>query len=152
MRSGRSALANRLQPERDSGCVKLNGKGIGPAQSTDSEDFRDDDSGRDPVNRAHVQVQPMGPRGAEPTHPPRPAPGATMPFRIVGHHQHRAVVDGHTYCCIRETTATDAGLLNRWSAYRDNTLLKGDCRTLNEAKQLCRAAAGEAIAPTALDD
>ena len=64
-----------------------------------------------------------------------------MQFRIVGNHLHRAVLEGSEYSCVRESTATDAGLVIRWSAWKDSVVLKNDCRTLNEAKNLCRSAA-----------
>lgn len=67
------------------------------------------------------------------------APGVAMPFRVAGA-QHRAVVGDVTYGCVREVIATDAGHSIRWSAYRNDELLKRECRTLNEAKNVCRAA------------
>ncbi len=82
-----------------------------------------------------------------PETPPNPAAAAprprkaTMLFRIVGEHEHQSVVDGHTFRCTRQSTMTETGRFLRWSAFRDGALLKSDCRTLNEAKQLCRAAA-----------
>jgi hypothetical protein len=67
----------------------------------------------------------------------------TMQFKIVGQHEHRAVVGGSTFLCVRHDTKTDNGLSITWTALRDNTVLKSDCRTLNEAKNVCRAAAAE---------
>ncbi len=64
-----------------------------------------------------------------------------MQFRIVGHHQHQAIVEGVKFTCVRTATATDAGLSVRWAAYRNEVILKPDCRTLNEAKNVCRSAA-----------
>ena len=66
-----------------------------------------------------------------------------MQFRIVGQHVHRAVVGGSTYSCTRQDTKTDGGLSIAWTAMKDNAVLKSDCRTLNEAKNVCRAAAAE---------
>ena len=66
-----------------------------------------------------------------------------MQFKIVGQHEHRAVVGGATFSCVRRDTKTDAGLLISWTASRNNVVLKNDCRTLNEAKNVCRAAAAE---------
>ncbi len=63
-----------------------------------------------------------------------------MLFRIVGEHNHRAVANGSTFTCIRLHTTTDKGIAITWSASKDGVVLKSDCRTLNEAKQLCRAA------------
>jgi hypothetical protein len=64
-----------------------------------------------------------------------------MLFRIVGPHQHRAVLGKRIFSCERETITTDEKLSTLWSAFDGKTLLKGDCRTLNEAKNLCRGAA-----------
>jgi hypothetical protein len=66
-----------------------------------------------------------------------------MLFRIIGAHQHRAIAGPSTYTCIRRDTTTDAGLAIAWIAFRNDTVLKDDCRTLNEAKNLCRRAAAE---------
>ena len=63
-----------------------------------------------------------------------------MLFRIVAPHTHRAVVGGNTFTCLRNARQTETGLLVTWAAYRGDELLKGDCRTLNEAKNHCRAA------------
>lgn len=68
-----------------------------------------------------------------------------MQFRIVGQHQHRAVVGQSEYLCIRQSIATDAGVTLAWTVLKDGAPLKTDCRTLNEAKQLCRAAATSAV-------
>jgi hypothetical protein len=67
----------------------------------------------------------------------------SMLFRIVGAHRHRAIMNGHTFWCERATTKTDTGLLVRWSALQGNLILKADCRTLNEAKNLCRVKAAD---------
>ncbi len=64
-----------------------------------------------------------------------------MLFRIVGPHHHQAVTGGHTFSCIRSDTTSDAGLVIRWAVSRNGVQLKADCRTLNEAKGLCRASA-----------
>ncbi len=61
-----------------------------------------------------------------------------MQFRIIGAHQHRAVVGPSTYLCVRREAPTDVGLALVWIACRNDTVLKADCRTLNEAKNLCR--------------
>ena len=47
------------------------------------------------------------------------------------------------YSCTRTsfTVTTDAGSTNLWSALMNDVLLQADCRTLNEAKNVCRAAA-----------
>jgi hypothetical protein len=66
-----------------------------------------------------------------------------MQFKIVGNNQHQAVHGGSAFTCILETTRTETGHLNRWSAFKNDRLLKTDCRTLNEAKKVCRAAAAE---------
>ena len=66
-----------------------------------------------------------------------------MQFKIVGQHEHRAVVGDTIFSCVRHDTKTDAGLLISWIASRNNVVLKNDCRTLNEAKNVCRAAATE---------
>ena len=66
-----------------------------------------------------------------------------MQFRIVGAHEHRAVVGPNTFVCLRREVATDARLVISWSASRNEAVLKDDCRTLNEAKNLCRQALGE---------
>ena len=63
-----------------------------------------------------------------------------MHFRIVGSHRHEAVVNGETFACIRESTLQDDVMIIRWSVVRNGVVLKADCRTLNEAKILCRAA------------
>jgi len=67
---------------------------------------------------------------------------SAMLFRIVGPHQHRAVLGDRVFRCERETTKTDERLTIRWSAFEGQTLLAADCRTLNAAKQVCRLAAG----------
>jgi hypothetical protein len=66
-----------------------------------------------------------------------------MQFRIVGAHQHRAVVGPSTFVCVRRDVATDAGRVITWIACRNDAVLKDDCRTLNEAKNLCRRASAE---------
>lgn len=72
-----------------------------------------------------------------------------MQFKIVGAHQHRAVVGPSTFLCLRRDTTTDAGLVIAWIASRNNTVLKDNCRTLNEAKNLCRQASAEELAARA---
>jgi hypothetical protein len=69
-----------------------------------------------------------------------------MQFRIVGPHQHRAVVGSSTFVCIRRDSTTDGRLVITWVACRNDAVLKDDCRTLNEAKNLCRAASAEELA------
>ena len=68
-----------------------------------------------------------------------------MQFRIVGTNQHRAVVGGSTYLCVRRDTASDKGISMLWIACRNDTVLKDNCRTLNEAKNLCRQVAAERL-------
>jgi hypothetical protein len=68
-----------------------------------------------------------------------------MHFRIIGAHQHRAVVGPDTFVCVRRDAATDAGPVICWIASRNDAVLKGDCRTLNEAKKLCRQASAEQL-------
>jgi hypothetical protein len=75
--------------------------------------------------------------------PRRPLDPAPMHFRIVGLHAHRALVNASTYCCIRASTPRGEMLPIRWAAFRDGVVLHADCRTLNEAKKLCRGAARE---------
>lgn len=84
-----------------------------------------------------------------------------MLFRRIGPHQHRSVKGGHTFCCTRQGIARKAGSPIRWSAFKDDTLLKNDCATLAEAKKLCRAsgtrvrdsiAAGKSVFPVATAD
>lgn len=74
---------------------------------------------------------------------PRPSTGpkiGAMLFAIVGPHQHKAVVSGRVFRCVREAAIVNDVLSIRWSAFAGEALLKSDCRTLNEAKRLCRAA------------
>lgn len=66
-----------------------------------------------------------------------------MQFRIVGTNQHRAVVGPDTFLCVRRDTATDRGVSMLWLACRNDVVLKDNCRTLNEAKNLCRQALAE---------
>lgn len=72
--------------------------------------------------------------------------GSGVQFRIVGAHQHRAVVGPSTFVCLRRDTVTDEKLVVFWIAARNETVLKDDCRTLNEAKNLCRRALAEELA------
>ncbi|HVS53583.1 MAG TPA: hypothetical protein VHD62_14605 [Opitutaceae bacterium] len=65
-----------------------------------------------------------------------------MLFKIVAPHRHRAALGERIFWCERHATVTESGLSIRWSALEGKILLKGDCRTLNEAKNLCRGAAG----------
>jgi hypothetical protein len=84
------------------------------------------------------------PRVAKPLARPGSATGEVpLLFRIVGPHLHRAAAGGHVFTCAREATATEAGLSIRWLVFQNETLLKNDCRTLNDAKKLCRIAANE---------
>lgn len=64
-----------------------------------------------------------------------------MLFKIVGLHRHRAVFGNREFWCERETTTGDGRLSIRWSAFDGKILLQRDCRTLNDAKKLCRATA-----------
>lgn len=68
-----------------------------------------------------------------------------MQFRIVGQHQHRAADGPSEYLCIRFSITTDAGTTNAWTVSKNGTVLKGDCRTLNEAKRTCREAAASVV-------
>jgi hypothetical protein len=68
-----------------------------------------------------------------------------MQFRIVGAHQHRAVVGSSTFVCIRRDATKDAGPVILWVASRNDVVLKDDCRTLNEAKNLCRQTVAEEL-------
>jgi hypothetical protein len=93
-----------------------------------------------PIQLQRLETDPRAAATARLSHNAR---DVAMPFRIVGHHQHRAVVAGHAFCCVRQTIVNDIGLSFLWSVLKDDTLLKSDCRTLNDAKKLCRAAANE---------
>ena len=64
-----------------------------------------------------------------------------MLFKIVGPHRHRAVLGNREFWCERETTVSEGRLSIRWSAFDGKSLLQRDCRTLNDAKKLCRATA-----------
>jgi hypothetical protein len=64
-----------------------------------------------------------------------------MRFRIVAIHTHQAEEAGITFTCLRRATPSEAGLHIAWEVYRGQELLKADCRTLNEAKTLCRTTA-----------
>jgi hypothetical protein len=66
-----------------------------------------------------------------------------MLFRIVGNHQHRAVVGGSTFLCVRRDTPNETGITMVWIACRNDAVLKDDCPTLNHAKKLCREVAAE---------
>ena len=66
-----------------------------------------------------------------------------MQFRIVGAHQHKAIVGPSTFLCVRRDTMSDAGIAWRWIASRNGVVLKDDCRTLNDAKNLCRQVSAE---------
>ena len=70
-----------------------------------------------------------------------------MQFRIVGVDQHQAIVGPSTFLCVRRDTQVDTRLAIRWVASRNQTVLKDDCRTLNEAKKVCREALAAASAP-----
>lgn len=67
----------------------------------------------------------------------------TMQFRIVGTHQHRAVVGGTTFLCVRRDRPAETGIAVHWIACRNDAVLKEDCRTLNEAKNFCRQVLAE---------
>lgn len=76
------------------------------------------------------------------------ARNGAMLFKIVGPHQHRAVLGQRVFWCERESTVADGKLTVRWSAFEGKALLKCDCRTLNAAKNLCRRiAAGDRSRP-----
>jgi hypothetical protein len=66
-----------------------------------------------------------------------------MQFRIVATHQHRAVVGANTFLCVRRDMVNDASGGIRWIACRNGTVLNDDCRTLNQAKNLCRQVLAE---------
>ncbi|MES2693035.1 MAG: hypothetical protein V4773_06145 [Verrucomicrobiota bacterium] len=66
-----------------------------------------------------------------------------MQFRIVGADQHRAVVGATTFLCVCRETTLASGVALRWVACRNEVVLKDDCRTLNEAKNLCRQVLAE---------
>jgi len=68
-----------------------------------------------------------------------------MQFRIVGAHRHRAIVGSTSFVCLRRDVATGAGPIIAWIASRNDAVLKDDCRTLNEAKNLCRRASAEEL-------
>jgi hypothetical protein len=69
----------------------------------------------------------------------------TMQFRIVAPHTHYARVRCGAFTCVRTAVLGEAGLQITWAAYRGESLLKQDCRTLNEAKNLCRLAASDPV-------
>ena len=62
-----------------------------------------------------------------------------MQFRITAPHHHQAVRSGSTFSCTLKRVATPTGLAISWCVRRNDQILKDDCRTLNEAKNLCRA-------------
>lgn len=64
-----------------------------------------------------------------------------MLFRIIGAHIHRAELRGEAFTCVGKITMIGERAVILWSVYRGDALLKDDCRTLNEAKKLCREAA-----------
>lgn len=70
-----------------------------------------------------------------------------MLFKMVGPHRHRAMLGNRVFWCERETTMGDGRLSIRWSAFDGKILLQRDCRTLNDAKKLCRAIAGDDSPP-----
>lgn len=70
-----------------------------------------------------------------------------MQFRVVGADQHRAVVGAVTYLCVCREIIVNTEWVLRWAACRNEVVLKDDCRTLNEAKNLCRAVAAEETLP-----
>lgn len=63
-----------------------------------------------------------------------------MLFRIIAPHTHQASSGGETFTCYRKAVMVDQRLEVTWSAYHGEQLLKDDCRTLNEAKNVCRKA------------
>jgi hypothetical protein len=68
-----------------------------------------------------------------------------MLFRIVGAHQHRAVVRSSTFLCVRRIVPNGDSQTILWIASRNDVVLKDDCRTLNEAKNLCRRVSEEEL-------
>jgi hypothetical protein len=74
---------------------------------------------------------------------PRSAANRQILFRILGAHQHYAVTAAGTFGCTRLSTVTATGMSIRWLASKNDTVLKDDCRTLNEAKNVCREAASQ---------
>jgi hypothetical protein len=68
-----------------------------------------------------------------------------MQFKIVGTHQHRAVVGTSTFLCVGRHTPSDAAIVMLWIVCRNDAVLKDDCRTLNEAKNLCRQVSAEEL-------
>jgi hypothetical protein len=74
---------------------------------------------------------------------PRSAAPRQILFRILGPHQHYAVTAAGTFGCTRLSTVTENGLAVRWLASKNDAVLKDDCRTLNEAKNVCREAASQ---------
>jgi hypothetical protein len=69
----------------------------------------------------------------------------TILFRIIGHHHHAAVRGETTFSCVHSTRAPTPPFAMRWSAFKDDILLHGECPTLNDAKRYCREAAGEIV-------
>jgi hypothetical protein len=65
-----------------------------------------------------------------------------MLFRIIAPHTHKAIIGKDTFVCLRALSEPDLAV--SWSAAKNDVVLKSDCRTLNEAKKVCREAAGAA--------
>lgn len=61
-----------------------------------------------------------------------------MLFRIVAPHTHQARAAAGVFTCLRVLTAGELHPQISWSVYLGEVVLKTDCRTLNEAKQVCR--------------
>src|SRR5204862_376809 len=115
---------------------------IDSAQSTRRDDGGGDDS------RDHA-----GSSDSMSAAPGLPAPAGkrvALPFRILGHDRHVAVAGGVTFSCTRETITMDTKISHLWSVLKDGVLLQSGCRTLNEAKNVCRAAAGKEHRPDAV--
>lgn len=62
-----------------------------------------------------------------------------MMFRLTGTHTHQTEVGGEVFTCLRKDIPRESGFDITWWVYRGDVLLKNDCRTLNEAKRLCRS-------------
>jgi hypothetical protein len=50
------------------------------------------------------------------------------------------MIGSDTFVCLR--ARSESALAVSWSASKNDVVLKNDCRTLNEAKKVCRLAAG----------
>jgi hypothetical protein len=90
----------------------------------------------------HVPTNPVESSTAKAARPSSKR-AVSMLFRIVEPHRHRAILGDRIFWCERATTKTEMGLSVRWSALQGDLVLKSDCRTLNEAKNLCRIKAAD---------